>query len=182
MCSLTVLVAPWQAQKPDGRVSTWIEATSHPKIANTAIDDQAYYLGIATRQSSLEYAHHAALLARGLTLAGAATEAKVYADSAKAAFAFGSRTDIRVGLNLSDGVYWQEPAEVGKHYLLHAAANVYLATGDGAILQYLNSDAAFDTEVTDEAGRAFWQGDKAFNLLVFASNPSSFKQSGAGTE
>ena len=37
-----------QAQEPDGRVATWIEATSHPKTSNPGHDHQPYYLGLVS--------------------------------------------------------------------------------------------------------------------------------------
>ena len=107
-----------QGQLANGGVATWIEATSHPKVANPAIDPQPYYLAIATRHSSLHYATYAALLAQGLAHAGATEEAGVYIASARAAFAFGSRTDIRVGFALpNSGVRWDEAEEVGIKFI-----------------------------------------------------------------
>ena len=99
-----------------------------------------YYLGLATRQSSLHYAAHAALLARAFrtfarqpttTPASAAaceSRAETFVASARQAFAFGARTDLRVAFKLFDknfsaadagagteyeNVTWTEPAEPG---------------------------------------------------------------------
>ena len=38
------------AEPNDGRVATWIEATSHPHVRDAARDHQPYYLGLPTRQ------------------------------------------------------------------------------------------------------------------------------------
>jgi len=167
-----------QAQEPDGRVATWIEATSHPKTSNPGHDHQPYYLGLATRQSSLNYAAHAALLARGLLRAGATEVAAIYIASARAAFAFGSRTDLRVGFNLTATVRWDEPEEVGASYMLYAAAQLLLATEDSAFSTLLETDPKYAAALTLELNNAHWQNDQTFGLLAFASNPEKFPSSG----
>ena len=179
----------------DGRVSTWIEASSHPKNRNAATDSQPYYLGLATRQSSLHYAAHAALVARALLTharqpntspsiaASCEAQANAFIDSAHLAFAFGIRTDIRVSFSLFDqyltasevgaeayeNVTWTEPAEPGSRLVLYAAAELWLATGDQAYMAALNTsaqDAALRSDVTN----VFWQPQQATNLLTFCLN------------
>jgi DNA-binding transcriptional regulator of glucitol operon len=179
----------------DGRVSTWIEASSHPKVRNAATDSQPYYLGLATRQSSLHYAAHAALVARALltharqpdtppsTSASCEVQASTFIDSARLAFAFGTRTDIRVSFSLFDqhlsasevgaeayeNVTWAEPPEPGSRYVLYAAAELWLATGDDIYMAVLNTsaqDAALRSDVTN----VFWQPQQATDLLTFCLN------------
>jgi len=52
-----------RAQNESGGVGCWLEATSHPQNPNPAEDDQRYYLALPTRESTIEYAAHAALMA-----------------------------------------------------------------------------------------------------------------------
>ncbi len=60
-------------QQADGGVGTWIEGTRHPGDGDHAMpseDPVRYCLSRATRQSTVEYAGYAALLARALRRAG----------------------------------------------------------------------------------------------------------------
>ena len=126
----------------------------------------------------MNYAAHAALLARGLLRAGATEVAAIYIASARAAFAFGSRTDLRVGFNLTATVRWDEPEEVGASYMLYAAAQLLLATEDPAFSTLLETDPKYAAALTLELNNAHWQNDQTFGLLAFASNPEKFPSSG----
>lgn len=121
-----------QAQEDDGRVGTWLEADSHPHVEDPGADHQPYFLALATRQSSLNYAMHAALLARGLLVAGGdiATEmAAVYTDSARRAYAFGTRQDIRVEVAIAGTTSrWVEPEHPAPERVLYAATQLWLLT------------------------------------------------------
>jgi hypothetical protein len=221
-------------QPSDGRVGTWIEATSHPHERDAGKDEQPYYLALATRQSSLHYAAHAALLARGLlrfadlstddlagptttpplnttttnasagntatieaaALAAAASAsskalAATFVESARRAFSFGVRTDVRVGFDLFNAdsftpaevvaassssssaqnfvnVSWVEPEVPNFSYVLDAASQLWLATGDpqffSLYLNTSNADAALRTLVAN----AHWQAPQATGLLTYA--------------
>jgi hypothetical protein len=123
-----------QAQEDDGRVGTWLEADSHPHVEDPGADHQPYYLSLATRQSTLNYAMHAALLARALLVAGgdAATElATVYTDSARRAYAFGIRQDIRITTTIAGTTTrWVEPEHPASERILYASAQLWLLTQD----------------------------------------------------
>ena len=113
-------------------MGTWLEATSHPHEEDPGADHQPYYLSLATRQSSLNYAMHAALLARALLVAGghAASElATVYTDSARRAYAFGIRQDIRITTTITGTTTrWLEPEQPANERILYAAAQLWLLT------------------------------------------------------
>ena len=47
----------------NGGVSTWIESTSHPSRGDPGNDSQRYYIGLQTREDTLNYAKAAGLLA-----------------------------------------------------------------------------------------------------------------------
>ena len=126
-----------KAQKDDGRVSDGIEATSHPgdQSWDPGKDEQRYYLGAATRPSSLRYARAASLLAHALIKAGAVEQGHLYLDSAIRAYQF-AVTSSPVELSLAvDGqnVTWTGPSDSESYYqilLLHARIALRLATED----------------------------------------------------
>ena len=169
-------VRVWRAaQEADGRVSTWIEANSHPHVRDPGHDHQRYYLGLATRESSLNYATHAALVGRALLTAGGAnatSDGEAFIASAERAFAFGNRTDVRVGFNYTRDdeslVFWNEPVDVDPTLVVNAAAQLWLATDDPwyfALLATPEMDAALDTEVFNYA---HWQSPQKITLMTFA--------------
>jgi len=164
-----------RAQEADGRVATWIEADSHPHEKDTAQDQQPYFLGLATRQSTLHYAAHAALLARGYQRAGADTSpgstVATLLESAQRAFAFGARrdADARVGFNLTldDGrnISWREPAQPAPEYLLHAALQLWLATNNTYYREFLES-SELEAAMQRIVNNANWQPGPLLNILV----------------
>jgi endoglucanase len=121
------------AQEASGGVGTWIEATSHPEEWDPGADTQPYYLSLATRNSSLEYARYAAMLGRALALAGHADVAEPYIESAVAAYAFGTDETVRVSTSWdADGEThtWTEAPEPDAERRLWALVELWLATGD----------------------------------------------------
>ena len=110
-------------------------------------------------------------------MAGATAEATLYRESAERAFEFGNRTDLRIELNYTrDGatVFWREPVDVDsganqgeRKYILHAAAQLWLATGDTAYYAALDSpaaEAAMDRYVRDSR----WQPNQKIDLMTYA--------------
>ena len=77
-----------RAQNAKGGVGCWLEATSHPKNDNPATDEQRYYLAWPTRESTIDYAAHAAMLALTYRKCGAEEKCKIYLDSARRAYDF----------------------------------------------------------------------------------------------
>lgn len=155
------------AQQADGGVGTWIEATSHPLEADPGNDPQPYYLSLATRDSSLAYARHAALLARALETAGDADGAAAWLASAEAAWDFGVRSDVRAEVAMTVrglAVTWRERPQPDAERRLLAAVELLLATGDPAYRAELDSagGAAAFRSLRDNA---WWQ----LRLLDLAS-------------
>ncbi len=126
------LAAYRDAQGADGRVGTWMEATSHPQEDDPGADTQPYYLSLGTRDSSLAYARHAALLSRALRAAGDADGADDWLASAENAWAFGTREDVRVTATMTvrgQALTWRErPQPDGERRMLAAVA-LFGATG-----------------------------------------------------
>ncbi|MFO0755128.1 MAG: glycoside hydrolase family 9 protein [Byssovorax sp.] len=166
-----------RGQEADGRVATWIEATSHPKIFDPGLDTQPYYRSLATRRSSLLYAAHAALLGRALAQAGDSARAALFVQSARDAYAFGVRTDLRVVTSFVDPASgalrtWSEPAAVDATRRLYAAIELWLATGDQAFRAALDLPevaAAFQQQLAS----CYWQ-PLAFPMTSVALGPQGF--------
>ena len=129
-------------QQDDGGVGTWVESLAHPGPGNVAeLDPMPYALARATRKSSLMYASHAALLAR-------CDERfrEKYLESAIRAwdFALGTEprsemyeirnTELRM-VKTMDVVYWDEDRELPAEYLVKAAVNLHVLTGDRRYLE-----------------------------------------------
>jgi hypothetical protein len=74
-----------RAQNEAGGVGCWLEATSHPHDPNPATDTQRYYLALPTRESTMDYAAHAALLANAYAVAGADAKSRLFVKSAEKA-------------------------------------------------------------------------------------------------
>lgn len=143
-----------EAQEADGRVGTWIETTSHPTEFDPGKDTQRYYLSLATRNSSLHYAAHAALLGRALVQVGAQAKGQEFIDSARSAYAFGTGS-IRVSTSFKVGSAvhtWTEPALPDRARHIEALIQLWLATKDPAYwneMQTSDMSSAFEKEVTD---------------------------------
>ena len=153
------------AQEDSGGVGTWIEATSHPAERDPGADTQPFYLSLATRNSSLEYARYAAMLGRALTLAGHTAEAEPYIESAAAAFAFGTDETVRVSTSWEvDGEThsWTEAAEPDAERKLWALVELWLATGDTAYQAEL-ATAEMDETFFSAVNQLWWQ-----NLIYVA--------------
>ena len=164
------------AQQTDGRVSTRIEATSHPQIPNPAIDTQRYYLGLATHNSSLTYAQSAALLGRALVKAGDVQRGALFIDSAKRAFNFGIDTGPRVNVSYKTdkGVIhtWTESPTVDSRRVFYALVQLWLATGDPAYRSALDT-ANMQTLFKDEVGALYWRTN-SYDLTDITLAPSLF--------
>ena len=128
-----------RTQGADGRVSTRIEATSHPAIWDPGLDTQPYYTSLATRTTSLRYAAAAATLSRALAVAGAMGAAGTWLDSAKRAYAFGTGP-TRQTISFASGAAthsWTEAPSPDPGWRMRAAIALSLATGDARYAQDL---------------------------------------------
>ncbi len=165
-------------QAPDGRVALWVESTSHPQIADAALDTEPYYAGLATRDSSLQYAEHAARLARALRAAGATTTAQVFLDSATRAYTFGTSdfsTVPRIGVTFpfnGHTVSWIEPPAPDPGTLVKALVQLWLATGDSRYFNALNTPA-MGTAFANEVGSLYWRNN-SFDFVDVALAPDQF--------
>jgi hypothetical protein len=90
-------MAVWlRAQNDKGGVGCWLEAKSHPTNPDPALDKDRYYLALPTRESTLDYAGHAALLAVALRKCGVDKQAAVYLESARKAYDYALNPDNTV--------------------------------------------------------------------------------------
>ncbi len=127
-----------RAQHADGGVGCWLEATSHPKEDNPLKDKQRYYLALPTRHSSMQYAAHAAVLARAYLQCGAKDKAKLFSDSAIKAFQYAIKPQNQIKYNwrhyLGGGksaLYsYLEPPDLPPEMVFKAALNLYMLTKD----------------------------------------------------
>jgi len=122
-------------QQEDGGVGTWVETVRHPRPGEgMASDDQlTYYLSCATRNSSLEYASYASLLALAMRKAGAETVAAQFRDSARKAWRYALNPDpVKPRIfHLNRGVlFYREAPEPAPEFLVKAGFNLFLLTGE----------------------------------------------------
>jgi|GEM_PF-1116938 len=157
-----------KAQNPDGSVSTWIEATSHPQDPNPATDTQPYYLCDPTMESSMEYAGHAAMLAIALEDAGQHALSQTYLNSAKAAYAWASdpshraiftyqypftRTVDGKSVTVIEPITYKELPEVPGQYIFKAALNLYVLTREQA---YLDRCVSLNAQMSARFAETSW--------------------------
>lgn len=154
-----------KAQRPDGGVGTWIEASSHPVHQDPAIDRQPYYLSAVTRDGTMLYAAHAGMTALVMKKLGQPEKMKLWLDSAARAYAFAMnpanrfKADYEVTLNNeTEKLRYMEAPDVAMEYLFKAAFNLYILTGDRKYLQDI-------TDRTKEITRAL--GNYSWNLSPF---------------
>jgi len=163
-----------KAQKPDGSVGGWIEATSHPEGRNPATDVQRYYLSAATMESTMQYAAHAAMLALALTQAGHPDRAQPYIASAKAAYDWASdpshravfhynypftRTVDGKKVTVTEPITYREEAQVPAHFIFKTAFNLFLLTGEPA---YLDRCRALEPLMSQRFAQTSWCIDPLF--------------------
>ena len=122
-------------QQPDGGVGTWIETTRHPRPGEgMASDDRlTYYVSCATRNSTLEYAAYASMLALAMRKAGSETFMTQFLNSARLAWHYALNPANRkvrsfhLGSNL---LRYQEEPEPAPEFLVKAGFNLFLLTND----------------------------------------------------
>ncbi len=126
-----------QAHNPKGGVGCWLEADSHPREYDPAKDAQRYYLALPTRNSTIQYAAHAALLARAYRQCGAKKLSETYLDSAGKAFDYAVNPANLIvyhweytppGSDNKHNYTFREPPELDEALVFKAALNLYLLT------------------------------------------------------
>jgi len=147
-------------QNDKGGLGTWVEATSHPQFMGPPDQDpQKYYTSLPTRESTAEYAAHAALLARiyyDLYLSDSKTttldRAKTFYLSAFRALNYALDVNNTVSHSWLHAVanavglkvlyqYLEPPTAIRKDMLFKTALNLYFLTKDPALKALLASSA-----------------------------------------
>ncbi len=178
-------------QEPDGRVGLYVEASSHPQIGDPGQDTQPYYRGLATRNSSLQYAENAARLVRALNLASTTLKssnpagaqlarnlATVFLDSAQRAYRFGMtdyQTLPRISISFpynGHTISWIEPATQDSGAQVKALVQLWLASGDTAYYDAMNT-AAMTTIFKSNVDSLYWR-DSSVDYVDVALAPASF--------
>lgn len=172
-----------KAQKINGAVPGWIEATSHPKDDNPATDPQRYYVSAATRESTMQYAAHASMMSLALKNAGNSTLSKIYFDSAALAYEWASnpknrftakyeyplsRKDGGDGKTLETVTYREEP-ECPVHLAFKAAFNLWLLSKK---TPYIDDVVKFGHSVVPKFGETLWKINPFFfsEFLKYGKN------------
>ncbi|MBQ6533961.1 MAG: glycoside hydrolase family 9 protein [Opitutales bacterium] len=159
-------------QKPDGSVGGWIEADSHPKEYNPALDRQAYFLSAATRESAMQYSAHASMLALALKSGGHLKESEIWLESAARAFEWAqnpkNRFSARYDYPNNPGdknsplvkILYKEAEKIPPEFVFKAAFNLYLLKRDPKYLRVCEGLKA-------EMPRAFIQTSWKINPFFF---------------
>ncbi len=150
-----------KAQQPNGGVGTWIESTSHPSpLGHTPSQDPGlFYLSLATRESSLEYAAHASMLALVLQKIGQTNTSRRYQQSALRAFQFALDSKHRVERQYlwrhdkqQTSITYRDNPDLSRQYLLKAGFNLFLLTGQHDYLQDVEDNPQRYFKVMDDLG------------------------------
>ena len=142
-------VEVWRrAQNAKGGVGCWLSAVSQPIVDNPVKDPHRYYLALPTRHSTMQYAAHAAVLARAYRQCGAKAKAELFRDSAGKAFKYAINPANRIKYswkhNLGGGrtaVYsYLEPPTLPPEMVFKAAMNLYELTQDNYYNRFLTQE------------------------------------------
>ena len=146
------------AQQVDGGVGTWLEATSHPLEADPGLDEQPYYLSLATRESSLVYARHAALLARACAQAGLTERAALLTQSAEEAWSYAHTAQpLTVSFEVGgEALTWTENPTLTPEKRLLAAVELALLVPEGPYLALLD-EPEMSSAFSWLRGNLWWQ-------------------------
>ncbi|MBO4303314.1 MAG: glycoside hydrolase family 9 protein [Lentisphaeria bacterium] len=162
-----------KTQQPDGGVGTWIETTRHPRPGEgMASDDKlVYYVSFATKNSTLEYASYASLLALALRKAGAESLSAQYRDSAVKAWRYAVRYDKappKVFFRGGKTFYYRENPVPAPEFLVKAGFNLFQLTGDELYL-HKAEDAAKDAAKSMKRNAWRWSAFQWMELEIFPS-------------
>ena len=120
-------------------MGSWEETIRHPKPGEGMASDEkrTYYLSCATRNSTLEYAAYASLLALAMRKAGVEKAAAEFRDSARKAWAYAINTrrpGPRVFHQGKQVLFYREEVELAPELLVKAGYNLFLLTGEESML------------------------------------------------
>lgn len=174
----------WRSgQREDGAVGLWIEATGQPSDVEPWQREQRFYLGLATHDSSLVYAHAAALLGRALRVAGDTAAAEGWVESAARAYAFGVQPGGRreygiVEPGTGQELTWRENPQTDRDAQFWALVELMLAADEPeAAAQYageltsLEAAGVFDIRSIFDRLHYRW---RLRRLLSFFAEPDRF--------
>lgn len=165
-------------QETNGAVALWINTDSSITGDDLGEGVVPYYLGIASRNSAVRYAEFAGLLARGLEKAGAVDRAQLYLDSAVRAWTYAISTfdqNPRVSISMvlhGKAVRWVEPVTLDAEAKLRTLIQLWLATGERAYYDALNTPAMSET-FRIFVIFLYWR-TKPFDLMDVALAPEKF--------
>ncbi len=177
------------AQTKDGAVPGWIEADSHPREHNPAKDTQRYYLSAATRESTMQYAAHASMLALALKNAGDAAGCAKYADSAMRAYRWASEAsnrfeaDYQYPVEEKSGkasvvyqkIHYTEAKHVPAQYVFKCAFNLWLLTGRD---EFLVTCKSVEGEMSWKFAETSWRVNPLFfsEYLKYGKSVKGFEK------
>lgn len=151
-----------KGQQADGGVGTWIETTRHPNFRDGLPSEEKlqYYLSCATRESTLEYAAYASMLALAMKRAGALEPSALYRDSAKRAWDYAlnpantkEHTYSYMIEKKKHQITYKENPELPIEFLVKAGFNLSLLYDD---LSYQDpADAAIESQ-WPQMQRSLW--------------------------
>ncbi len=175
-------VEVWRrAQNPAGGVGCWLEATSHPENPDPVEDIQPYYLAIPTRESTIQYCAYAAKLARALQQSGDGKRAKLYFDSARAAWKYALDPSNRAKTSFTmpkvGQVNYAEPEELPAEDLFKAALNMYLFAGEeeyARALDRINFDPVLNR--VREAKSAYFLSELVERRIPYRKEIAKYRQ------
>ena len=155
-----------RAQNESGGVGCWLEATSHPHNPDPALDDQRYYLALPTRESTMEYAAHAALMAVAYQTCGQQELSHRFGQSATEAFHYAMEPTNSVvhrwphtvrgsgGAEETVEYTYREGTNVPGVRVFKAALNLYLLNGDE---HYLNVMRQYEKDFYGSVRQMHWR-------------------------
>lgn len=150
-------------QNKNGSVGGWIEATSHPKNYNPSTDEQPYFLSAATRESTMQYAAHASMLALALKNDKASELSNEYLASAIRAYDWAKNPANRfvkmynyvpAKSKESTVISYKEAPDVPCEFEFKAAYNLWLLTREN---KYLDRAVALQHPVEQKIAETTWR-------------------------
>jgi len=162
-------------QQRDGGVGSWEETVRHPRPGEGMASDEKriYYLSCATRNSTLEYAAYASLMALAMRKAGAEKIAAEFRDSARKAWNYALNTKRPAPKVFHQGkkvLFYREEPELAPELLVKAGYNLFLLTGEEAYLHKAEDSAA---DAVEAMKKESWRWSPLFWMELEVFPPAS---------
>ncbi|MBQ7695417.1 MAG: glycoside hydrolase family 9 protein [Lentisphaeria bacterium] len=162
-------------QQRDGGVGSWEETVRHPRPGEGMASDEKriYYLSCATRNSTLEYAAYASLMALAMRKAGAEKIAAEFRDSARKAWNYALNTKRPAPKVFHQGkkvLFYREEIDLAPELLVKAGYNLFLLTGEEAYLHKAEDSAAAAVEAMKKES---WRWSPLFWMELEVFPPAS---------